>query len=563
MARGMREEYRKSAKKGKSNMSRDLVQAIRDLTPPGRFIKRNPVTNAWEDVGDDIAREKVSQVLRDAVSEYCGPKAEKKKQKSGSGSGSDDDDEEGSGNESDNNNKSDQEDDRDDKVDQAKDTTKSSKDVAPKEEKVTISVPAMPAAAPAVPVVSATVPAPLPIFSEPLPDPALELEQAKAETSSDENILLGESPKIFVSDDSFPLVVNATAATSEESPATSDMSASSKEDHEEPTTTTKQSTSTTAATGISRVKRSFKASATPVQCQPVPWSRINKNKRKTNLLDRYAGMGISTTDMSIGSMASSQQLSSRQLMSSGARQMSSRQLSKRQIMNVGGSRQNSRRQLSQRQLSEMSLLSLDSLSISGHGSLMSFGKPRSRKNVLMEQYKDMDMGLSDISLGSLAGVSAHCGNTHNNGMGGPGHAARPSVIIEGDLEEGLSEHSKSSHVTLTLTRTTPQDLLTEQYAAVGMGTSTMTMNTIGTFSGHSRRGLFGMAPSVTGTSMRMDSGHTFLTNMDDLQLDMLDDECFEDYADYTNQGQDYEDFDEEDEEEEVMSDDDEFCSEFC
>jgi len=104
MACGMREEYRKLAKKGKSNMSRDLVQAIRDLTPPGRFIKRNPVTNAWEDVGDDIAREKVSQALRDALSEHCGPKAEKKKKtSSGSGSESDNDDED-SGNKSDNNN---------------------------------------------------------------------------------------------------------------------------------------------------------------------------------------------------------------------------------------------------------------------------------------------------------------------------------------------------------------------------------------------------------------------------------------------------------------------------
>ena len=40
-------------------MSRDLVQKVRDYG--GRFLKRNPVTNAWEDVGDEIAREKVSQ----------------------------------------------------------------------------------------------------------------------------------------------------------------------------------------------------------------------------------------------------------------------------------------------------------------------------------------------------------------------------------------------------------------------------------------------------------------------------------------------------------------------
>jgi len=32
-----------------------------------RFLKRNTQTNLWEDVGDEVAREKASQVLRDAV----------------------------------------------------------------------------------------------------------------------------------------------------------------------------------------------------------------------------------------------------------------------------------------------------------------------------------------------------------------------------------------------------------------------------------------------------------------------------------------------------------------
>ena len=40
---------------------------MRDLDPPSRFLKRDTLTGKWEDVGDDVAREKASQVLRDAV----------------------------------------------------------------------------------------------------------------------------------------------------------------------------------------------------------------------------------------------------------------------------------------------------------------------------------------------------------------------------------------------------------------------------------------------------------------------------------------------------------------
>jgi len=67
MARLEGENYRKSSKKGKSYISRQLVQQVRSLDPPGRFLKRDNETGDWEDVGDDVAREKASQVLRDAV----------------------------------------------------------------------------------------------------------------------------------------------------------------------------------------------------------------------------------------------------------------------------------------------------------------------------------------------------------------------------------------------------------------------------------------------------------------------------------------------------------------
>jgi hypothetical protein len=60
--------YRQASKKGKSVISRDLVRQVRMMNPPGRFLKRNADTGEFEDVGDDVAREKASQVLRDAVS---------------------------------------------------------------------------------------------------------------------------------------------------------------------------------------------------------------------------------------------------------------------------------------------------------------------------------------------------------------------------------------------------------------------------------------------------------------------------------------------------------------
>jgi len=74
LARGRCEDYRMSSKKGKSYISRELVQRVREMEPPGRFLKKDSVSGLWEDVGDEVAREKASQALRDAVSQkYDGP----------------------------------------------------------------------------------------------------------------------------------------------------------------------------------------------------------------------------------------------------------------------------------------------------------------------------------------------------------------------------------------------------------------------------------------------------------------------------------------------------------
>lgn len=94
LARRRCREYQTATKKGKSHISRELVDAIRDSSPPGRYVelalcitaisRRNTESHescssssirflkkssddTWEDVGDEIAREKTSQVLRDAI----------------------------------------------------------------------------------------------------------------------------------------------------------------------------------------------------------------------------------------------------------------------------------------------------------------------------------------------------------------------------------------------------------------------------------------------------------------------------------------------------------------
>lgn len=47
-----------------------MVQKVREQYPPGRFLKQDSTTLIWKDVGDVLAREKTSQVLRDAVKSY-------------------------------------------------------------------------------------------------------------------------------------------------------------------------------------------------------------------------------------------------------------------------------------------------------------------------------------------------------------------------------------------------------------------------------------------------------------------------------------------------------------
>ncbi|OEU13138.1 hypothetical protein FRACYDRAFT_189974, partial [Fragilariopsis cylindrus CCMP1102] len=61
-------EYQTAQKRAKSEISRELVQGVHNLDPPGRYLRKCSNTKGsirWEVATDKVAREKTSQVLRD------------------------------------------------------------------------------------------------------------------------------------------------------------------------------------------------------------------------------------------------------------------------------------------------------------------------------------------------------------------------------------------------------------------------------------------------------------------------------------------------------------------
>ena len=48
-------------------ISRSVVDAVRSLDPPGRFLEKDPSSGKWFDIGDKKAVEKTSQALRDGA----------------------------------------------------------------------------------------------------------------------------------------------------------------------------------------------------------------------------------------------------------------------------------------------------------------------------------------------------------------------------------------------------------------------------------------------------------------------------------------------------------------
>lgn len=61
--------YLHSSKRDKPFVSRGIVRAVRAQNPPGRFLQKDEKTGFWYDIGDQKAREKTSQALREGAPE--------------------------------------------------------------------------------------------------------------------------------------------------------------------------------------------------------------------------------------------------------------------------------------------------------------------------------------------------------------------------------------------------------------------------------------------------------------------------------------------------------------
>ena len=60
-------EYVNSSKRGKPLLSRSIVEAVRNQSPPGRFLAKDDKAGLWYDIGDQKAREKTAQALREGA----------------------------------------------------------------------------------------------------------------------------------------------------------------------------------------------------------------------------------------------------------------------------------------------------------------------------------------------------------------------------------------------------------------------------------------------------------------------------------------------------------------
>jgi len=49
------------------SISKSIVEAVRSLDPPGRFLEKDPANGLWSDIGHKKALEKTSQALRDGA----------------------------------------------------------------------------------------------------------------------------------------------------------------------------------------------------------------------------------------------------------------------------------------------------------------------------------------------------------------------------------------------------------------------------------------------------------------------------------------------------------------
>ena len=60
-------DYLGCPKREKPVLAMRIVQAVRAQSPPGRFLQHDKLTESWKDIGDNKAREKSSQALREGA----------------------------------------------------------------------------------------------------------------------------------------------------------------------------------------------------------------------------------------------------------------------------------------------------------------------------------------------------------------------------------------------------------------------------------------------------------------------------------------------------------------
>ena len=63
----MKVPYVNCNKRDKPVIARRIVEAVRQQTPPGRFLSKDNKSGTWSDIGDGKAREKTSQALREGA----------------------------------------------------------------------------------------------------------------------------------------------------------------------------------------------------------------------------------------------------------------------------------------------------------------------------------------------------------------------------------------------------------------------------------------------------------------------------------------------------------------
>jgi hypothetical protein len=67
LVRKYKTEYVKCPKPQKGKFSRIIVHEIRAMDPPGRFLKQNPSTKLWHDIGEKKSLDKTRQALREGA----------------------------------------------------------------------------------------------------------------------------------------------------------------------------------------------------------------------------------------------------------------------------------------------------------------------------------------------------------------------------------------------------------------------------------------------------------------------------------------------------------------